>query len=171
MSGRSDRYDVGEPRYGLITSFTDDHDFLSNFYLSPITVRSLTFPSVEHAFQAAKVQRGDEATRALIISACKADGTPSPSHAKRLGARVKLRPDWEDIKVNVMRALLRVKFDQASDLGTRLLLTGGKHLVEGNDWNDTFWGCVQVGNTWVGANMLGILLMERRKELQNDIPY
>lgn len=49
------------------------------------------------------------------------------------------RPDWEDVKVDIMLGLLRQKF-QHPELGAKLLATGDAYLVEGNTWGDTFWG-------------------------------
>ena len=59
-----------------------------------------------------------------------------------------------------MRDLLRNKFSEP-DLAARLLATGSTELIEGNNWNDTFWGVCR-GR---GRNMLGQLLMEVREEI------
>lgn len=168
MPRRDDHYDFPElaKSTGLITDFRDEHAFLSNFYMEPFYVKSLLVPSAEHAFQAAKTT--DPWWRERIIE------TATAHEAKHLGNRCPLRPGWDERRVSVMREILRWKFALRSDLATKLLLTGGKHLVEGNNWGDRFWGCERdpaERGTWCGANHLGILLMERRKELQNDIPY
>ena len=60
-----------------------------------------------------------------------------------------------------MEKLLKLKFSKYS-LKQRLLNTGNAMLIEGNDWNDTFWGVCN----GKGQNHLGKLLMEIRKELQ-----
>ena len=78
-----------------------------------------------------------------------------------------MRPDWEQIKVDVMRTGLMLKFTDAA-LAEKLLATGDEELVEGNWWHDNTWGnchcpqCSRLG----GRNLLGMLLMELRKELQ-----
>jgi len=136
-----------------IAWFRDEYAFLSNFYWSEIEYEGVLFPTVEHAFQAAKTMDIDERRK---ISA-----TPAPGSAKRLGRRVKLRSDWERIKVGLMRDLLRIKFSDP-DLAARLLATGSADLIEGNNWNDTFWGVCR-GR---GRNMLGQLLMEVRGEIR-----
>jgi len=135
-----------------IAWFRDEYAFLSNFYSSEIAYEGVVFPTVEHAFQAAKTMDIDERRK---IAA-----TQAPGSAKRLGRRVKLRPDWEQIKVGLMRDLLRNKFSEP-DLAARLLATGSTELIEGNNWNDTFWGVCR-GR---GRNMLGQLLMEVREEI------
>lgn len=156
---------------GLITSFSGEHAFLSNFYDCPFEVKGLVVPTAEHAYQAQKTL--DPYARAGILQAS------TPGQAKRLGRTAPMRPGWEDgLRVEVMREILRWKFASANaelempPLSVELMKTGDKHLVEGNTWGDTFWGCVQPkGNTWVGSNMLGILLMQRRAQLQTEIPY
>lgn len=75
-----------------ITNFRGQYDFLSNFYYSPIVCDDLEFPTVEHAFQAAKCLGLEDKKRILD---CK-----SPTIAKRAGRRVPLRPDWESVKVS-----------------------------------------------------------------------
>lgn len=61
-----------------------------------------------------------------------------------------------------MREVVECKFKQNRWLMQKLMSTGKTQLVEGNNWNDTFWG-VYKGE---GENMLGKILMEiRDKEL------
>ena len=86
-----------------------------------------------------------------------------PSAAKKLGRHVQLRPDWEQIKEDIMYEVCRAKFTQHEDLKARLLSTGSAQLIEGNDWNDREWG---VCNS-EGKNKLGKILMRIREELAN----
>jgi predicted NAD-dependent protein-ADP-ribosyltransferase YbiA (DUF1768 family) len=72
-----------------------------------------------------------------------------------------LRTDWNEARVDVMRAVLAAKFSDP-DLRTRLVATGNAELVEENTWNDRFWG----RSRGVGSNMLGQLLMELREGLR-----
>jgi predicted NAD-dependent protein-ADP-ribosyltransferase YbiA (DUF1768 family) len=82
--------------------------------------------------------------------------------AKRRAAKLVLAPDWPDRKIAVMRELLRSKFAPGSELADKLLATGDAELVEGNDWEDTFWGKYQ----GAGENHMGKLLMELRASLR-----
>jgi ribA/ribD-fused uncharacterized protein len=137
-----------------INSFRGEFDFLSNFYPSPLIYQGEEYPTVEHAFQAAKsLSQSDR----LRIKNC-----GSPGAAKKLGRRVKLRHDWEQIKLEVMEELLRHKFLQNQILLIRLLETGKRKLIEGNYWKDTYWGVYQ----GEGQNHLGRLLMKLREEFQ-----
>lgn len=137
-----------------ISTFKGPHAFLSNFFPSVIVAPEMSYPTVEHYFQAMKTTDHDE--RREIAHASTA------AQAKLFGRRAALRPDWEQIKIPVMRAALRTKFAADSEFATLLLSTGDALLVEGNTWNDQFWG-VSNGQ---GHNWLGHLLMARRAELR-----
>lgn len=140
----------------IVREFTGMYRFLSNFYPVEITFEGVVYPTVEHAYQAAKTLDPQERTR--IASA------GSPGLAKRQGRQIALRENWNAEKVNIMAALLRLKFADLS-LRTKLLATGDAHLQEGNRWGDTFWG-VDIFNG-DGENALGKLLMELRQELRD----
>lgn len=136
-----------------IDKFTGDYAFLSNFATAVFRYEGILYTSVEAAFQAAKTDDRELKRRLAQYS---------PVEAKRYGRKIKLRSDWDDVRVSIMKDLLRLKF--SSDMfGHRqaLLNTGDAYLEEGNNHNDTFWG------TWngVGENQLGKLLMEIRDEL------
>ena len=136
----------------IIDTFNGEFSFLSNFYTSWIEYEGLRFPKVEHAFQAYKTQSHYE--RQLISQ------SPTPGSAKAHGRRVTLRPDWEQIKDEVMEFCLRQKF-QDPVLRRLLLSTGDAVLIEGNTWGDVYWGVCQ----GTGENHLGSLLMKIREEI------
>lgn len=138
---------------GDILGFFGEFSFMSNFTGAKVTLDGRAFPSVEHAFVAAKTL--DQKLR------IKAANTLTPGQVKRLGRTFVLRPDWEEIKVDVMRDLLMQKFVQ-QPFHWMLLQTGDRRLEETNTWGDTFWGVCN----GVGQNMLGRLLMEIRTLLR-----
>lgn len=89
-----------------------------------------------------------------------------PGEAKRWSHTVKLRSDWESVKVPIMKKLVLHKFESDVELRTKLLETGNAELIEGNTWHDNFWGscvCPKCGNK--GKNVLGKILMEIRDNL------
>ena len=133
----------------MINKFTDKYQFLSNFYPCKIEYQGKLYHSVEAAYQAQKCP--EEADRFVNISA---------KEAKKLGKKVKLRQNWNKIKVGVMYDLLKLKFTDP-DLKQQLLETKNKELVEDNWWHDTYWGVCN----GVGQNILGKLLMRIRDEL------
>lgn len=143
----------------IIDKFKDEYAFLSNFYPSVIYVKVenewYSCKTVEHAFQASKTIYPKQQLEILFAE--------TPGKAKRLGRKVVLRQDWEDIKVNVMRQYLMQKFADV-ELRKKLLETGNKELVEGTYWGDTFWGIDL--HTGQGENVLGKLLMEERERIR-----
>ena len=133
-----------------ITWFEDPpYEFLSNFHPATVRLDGVEYPTVEHAYQAAKTL--DFSEREHVRSA------PTPALAKERGQRVTVRRDWNDRKVAVMRDLLAQKFADPV-LRERLAATTPLELIEGNTWGDRFWG-VYEGE---GENWLGRLLMEIR---------
>ena len=141
----------------VIKEFKGNYRFLSNFEPCVVLFDGFICKTVEHAFQASKTFEASERYRIFEAK--------SPSEAKKLGRSATLRPDWEEVKDELMESLVRKKFNH-SDLKERLLATGDKKLVEGNTWGDTYWG-VDV-RTGKGKNKLGKILMKIRKELQKE---
>jgi len=143
--------------------------FLSNFYPTPITVTFVipgaeplaeTYPSTEHAFQAAKTYDVTERRefQNFEMKAWK---------AKQLGRVVTLRKDWNSSKVATMAALLNIKFSNPA-LREALLATVPKMIIEGNYWHDIFWGvcfCTDKKHHGEGLNTLGRLLMNTRQSI------
>lgn len=138
-----------------ILEFSGDNRWLSNFWPSPVWLDGLLFPNVEAAYVASKTTCVE--TRRIV------QRLKTPSECKKFGRSIKLRDDWESVKIEVMRGLLRQKFTKPSVLAGRLINTGNCQLIEGNYWGDTFWGvCRGTGENWLGK-----LLMEIRAEIQN----
>jgi ribA/ribD-fused uncharacterized protein len=133
----------------MIDSFRDDHFFLSNFYPVEIKLDGIVYLNAEAAFQAQKTFDIDEKNKFA---------TMTPTQAKRYGRKVKLREDWEDVKVSIMTEVVSQKFLQHPHLIEMLLQTGDEELVEGNKWGDRFWGVCK----GKGENHLGKILMKIR---------
>ena len=140
-----------------IDQFKGEHAFLSNFYSCPLRMLDgLLYRTAEHAFQAMKVV-GDPKAKEEIRKA------RNPNEAKRLGRKVKLRPAWDSIRIDVMRQVVRAKF-QNPELQRKLLETGDRKLIEGNNWGDSFWGvCGGKGENWLGK-----ILMDLREEIRQN---
>lgn len=135
-----------------IDSFEGEYGFLSNFYPLSIEYEGHIYNSSEHAYQAYKTI--DPKKRLHIASA------HSAFEAKRRGNAVEIRKDWDNVKVEIMRGILKEKFKHP-EMKQKLIDTGTAELIEGNWWGDTFWGtCNGKGQNWLGK-----LLMEIRKEL------
>lgn len=155
----------------VIDDFRDAYQVFSNFARIPVAIYShlekceITYPTGEHAFNAAKTL--DPAERAAILAA------PTPGEAKRIGRRVTLRPGWDErIRYAAMRAVLEAKFAPGSSAAAVLLATGPSTLVEGNTWHDQHWGDCRCGRASCkrpGDNHLGRMLMERRTVLREAV--
>lgn len=139
----------------MINSFTKEYRFLSNFWPAEVQMYGVTYPTVEHAYQASKT------TNPKLRETIRACATPA--EAKRKGKQLIIRQDWFTFRLQAMETLLRRKFS-IPELKEKLLSTGEEDLVEGNNWGDTFWGvCLNQGE-----NNLGKLLMKIRQELQEE---
>jgi len=144
----------------LIFQFSAKYEFLSNFYKCRVAFEGLVYQSSEAAYQAAKTQ--DQETKKKFT-------TLSAAEAKKLGRQVELRPDWEQIKIEVMTKVVEAKFRQNLPLAKRLLETGEAILVEGNYWGCTFWGMnSNDGCMLTGENHLGKILMQFRAILKEE---
>lgn len=139
----------------MISHFGGKYRFLSNFFPCKVEMEGKNYPSVEHAYQAAKTTD----PRARIAFQIPSDLTTG--QAKRLGQQLDLRSNWENIKIGVMYRLLVSKFSD-TNLRLQLQATGEEELIEGNDWGDSFWGVCG----GVGENFLGKCLMQVRSTLK-----
>ncbi len=140
---------------------------LTNFYEgAPLRVEGVPWPSTyataEHAFQA---QKADSKGLAEYIAS-----SHSPDEAKARGRYIPLRPGWEDVKEDIMRAILRAKFAPGREEHAYLLSTGDATLIEGTTWDDQYWGVDITSPNRPGMNRLGILLMGLRTELRREVP-
>lgn len=140
----------------IIHFFRGNYFFLSNMYKTPVTYNGLTYQSSEAAFQAQKTL--DENIRKTFT-------TLSGIESKELGRKILIREDWNKIKINIMREILYCKFTQNPTLKDKLIETEDLILIEGNTWNDTYWGVCNEE----GENMLGRLLMELRSNLKHSL--
>lgn len=134
-----------------IDSFSGHYWFLSNF-----AEEGAIKPTLEHQFQAHKASTVEDAIYVM--------SSDSPGLAKRRGREILLRPDWDEIKIDIMRDLVWKKFYYSPELTIKLLDTGEAELIEGNHWNDFFWGVCK----GKGLNWLGKILMETRGKLETD---
>jgi N-glycosidase YbiA len=133
----------------VVVGFTGSYRFLSNFWPCCVVVDDVQYGSAEHAYQAGKAM--EHCDREMIRNAV------SAKEAKALGRQVKVRPDWDAVRLSWMKRVLEAKFSDRR-LRSLLLSTGAARLVEDNAWGDTFWGVCK----GKGTNHLGRLLEEVR---------
>lgn len=138
-----------------IYGFSNQNCWLSNFVNGSFKIEfeGIKYPTVEHAYQAAKTLNVSDRVR---ISRCQ-----TASDAKRMGQTLTIRKDWEEIKLSVMEHCLRQKF-QDEELKQALISTNDLYLEETNWRSDRFWGVFN----GEGENHLGKLLMKLREEIK-----
>lgn len=123
-----------------------------------IVVNGVFIKSSEALYQALKYTNNPEVQMEII-------NQNSPMTAKMISKKhkEKIRKDWENIRVAVMKWSLRVKLCQNIEtFGSLLLETKNLPIVEESN-KDTFWGAQRNNNHFEGANILGRLLMELRE--------
>lgn len=114
-----------------IDRFRGKYYFLSNFFTCNVEYENLTYTNTEAAFQAQKSLDPNIKRKFTDLD---------PLKAKKLGRRIDLRDDWNEIRDEVMYNVCMAKFSQNDDLRKSLIDTGDATLIEGNPWNDRYWG-------------------------------
>ena len=140
-----------------IKSFRGRYAFLSNFSVCKhaFIYKGLQFRTSEAAYQAAKTDDLSERKKIAGMSAQK---------AKAYGHKIIMISNWDKIKVQNMEEILEIKFS-SEILMQKLVNTGNRVIVEGNTWNDTFWGKCN----GIGQNHLGELLMQQREKCKSKL--
>lgn len=150
--------ELKEEHPSAILEFRGPHRWLSNFTLVRIKLdEPWAYRSTEHAYMAQKSDIPDWKIVCRDTIECK--------DIRRLGQSVPLRRDWDTFRIQAMRRVLELKFEQ-EPFRSLLLRTGTAHLQEGNQYGDTFWG-VDL-DTGKGYNHLGKLIMEIRTKLRHS---
>jgi ribA/ribD-fused uncharacterized protein len=123
-----------EPIY--FYSRSSDYGWLSNFSPHGFELDDLYWPAVKHYFQAMKFPDDPIQEKIRRVS--------SPKEAKKLGRTrsVPIRPDWEEVKEEVMYRAVRAKFEAHESIRRMLLDTGQRTLIE-NAPGVFYWGLRQ----------------------------
>lgn len=154
----SDIIDIRDTSYSrMIYKFTGPFSWLSNWHRVPIPFEGRRYPSAYNAYQSAKSKS------VKYKNTCQS--TLSPYAMQFIAYNTLPRPDWELVKDNIMYTVLKIKFSipKYRDL---LLGTGEVYLLNGNRYNETYWGYNL--NTEQGYNKLGLMLMKIREELKDE---
>ncbi|XP_028790229.1 riboflavin biosynthesis protein PYRR, chloroplastic isoform X1 [Neltuma alba] len=151
----------------------DPYGAFSNFSPHPIQMPDgngdyVTWFSVEHYYQAHKFVGVNDPFAHNCVERIKS--AKSPEEAARIGRSMQrqrpdlVRPDWDNIKIEVMYRALKCKFSIYPHLNNMLISTAGSVLVEAAP-HDLFWGGGRDGE---GLNYLGRLLMQLRSEFLGE---
>lgn len=125
----------------------------------PISIGGVKLRTSEALYQACRFPHLPDVQNAIISER-------SPMAAKMRGKpfRSQSRPDWDAVRVSVMRWSIRVKLLQNwSRFGDLLERTEDRLIVE-HSRRDRYWGAVAINDEELeGQNVLGRLLMELRE--------
>ncbi len=129
----------------------------------PLKINGVDIRTSEALYQACRFPHYPDVQRLII-------GQRSPMSAKMKSKpyRDRTRPDWDRIRVKIMRWCLRVKLVQNREkFGDALLETRDLPIVE-QSRRDDFWGAKPINDqTLIGVNALGRLLMELREFIRH----
>ena len=141
----------------MIKEFQGEYRWLSNMWPVCIKYKERIFYNVENAFHSEKSDSN------VWKNFCANEPEGRIVKEKQYDM-IELRPDWEEVKFDILLELTRIKFSQI-ELQRKLLSTGDKYLQEGNTWGDIFWGVdLETGE---GQNNFGKILMKVRDEIKN----
>ena len=138
-------------------------NWFSNFiyYNIPLTYKNISYTSPEHFYQAMKTT--DPVIRQSIAN------SNTGGKAKRLGRKISIRSDWDDITIQVMTVAIAHRKHDNSWIDK--LISTNDEIVEWNYWHDNYWGncicdkCLDIK----GLNNLGRIIMNLRTEINMRI--
>jgi ribA/ribD-fused uncharacterized protein len=145
-----------------IKGFFGTYRWMSNFHNCLVCHDALPFMSSEHAYMFSKLDL-EKYTDFELKKLHHEINEMGCKEVKKWGQTVKLRPDWENVKYDVMLSIVFDKFYRNLDIREKLLATGDKYLEEKVWWKDTYWG---VDYKLGGQNNLGKILMKVRECLR-----
>jgi ribA/ribD-fused uncharacterized protein len=165
-TGQSENYRIYVRREVVVVYKTkEDFGGLSNMASDyPLQINAVRILTTEALYQACRFPHLPDVQREIIVQ-----HSPMTAKMKSRLHRTDSRPDWDDIRYKVMRWCLRVKLTQNyEEFGRLLLATRDRPIVE-QSRKDDYWGAKLVdksGETLIGQNVLGRLLMELREKLK-----
>jgi len=131
----------------------------------PIQVNGVRMLTSEALYQACRFPHLPDVQK-LIISQI----SPMTAKMRSKPYRKDSRPDWDQVRVRIMRWSLRMKLANNWNTFSALLLKTGERPIVEESRKDDFWGAkvVDDGDTLVGMNVLGRLLMELREQVKQQ---
>lgn len=97
------------------------------------------------------------------------EASPMTAKMRAKPYRDETRPDWDDVRVPIMKWCLRVKLVANWEKFSSLLLSTDNRPIVEDSRKDDFWGAKPSNDSMLeGRNVLGRLLMELREKLVRD---
>lgn len=141
-----------------IDRFKGEYSWLSNMAsCKPFIIKGIEYNSVENWYQASKTHNLGIKQRMAKMN---------PYEAKNYGSVISKRPDWDSVKLEVMKLGIDYKFNQ-DNFKNLLINTGSAELIEGNYHGDKFWGVDLRTNK--GSNHLGNMIEGKRIAIYEEI--
>lgn len=157
---------MGMKKKSEVVSFTKvalEYGWLGNMFRSPISEGGEIWLTSEALFQS---KRFDNPEIKELIRNEKSPMRAKMKAKKNQDEMVIVPRSEEDVEL--MRKVVKMKFDQNPLLKSKLKALKGKVIVEdiGNRKGDRhlFWGAKLVNEEWVGGNWMGTILMGLRDE-------
>lgn len=144
---------------------TEDFGGLSNMAPGyPIYVLGFRIRTSEALYQACRFPHIPQVQRMIIE-----ETSPMTAKMRSKPFRDDSRPDWEDVRVKIMRWCLRAKLLHNWTAFSKLLLATGDRPIVEDSRKDDYWGAKGgEDNLLAGRNVLGRLLMELREIVRSD---
>ena len=143
-------------------AFQSHHAYMSNMYPCKIVFNEIEYKSSEHLYHAEMARHHNRQDLVTAIIRAK-DGYA----AKRFARDINIAEEWEVVKLDIMRKIIKLKFDQNHDIRDKLINTTG-FLYEAMKGDSFSCGMMLAQakdiaqDTITGANHLGIILAEYR---------
>jgi len=142
---------------------------LSQWYPAKFEIEGRIYPTAEHFMMGEKARLfGDAETREKVFD------SDDPGFAKAVGREVRGFDEekWQRHRIQIVEQANIAKFSQNPNLGSFLLSTSSRVLVEASP-RDRIWGIgltkdderANNPNLWKGLNLLGFALMNVREAL------
>lgn len=141
----------------VINQFKGEYDFLNNRFGCHFIWQGQLYGNAEAAFQASKCEE---------MSDRKAYANCSADKAALKGKEQIPYSGWEESRLDIMKSILKAKFEQNPALMKKLADTGSRILINGNNKQENYWGIDLY--SWQGENYLGEILMNIRERRYKD---
>jgi ribA/ribD-fused uncharacterized protein len=138
----------GNVEYKYLSTFSKHIVRMGGF--GPSMDKELYFPTAEAAYQAYKNPGNLE----YVLNQTNAI---TPKISKELGKAVKLRHNWDNIKEDIMKIVIKAKFEQHLDIRELLIGTGLRIIIKSSK-RTSFWNKSP-------ENRMGKLLMSIRMQI------
>lgn len=130
----------------------------------PLLVNGFIIRYAEALYQACRFPYAPQLQQLILAQ-------PSPMAAKMIARKNvrQTREDWDEVKVVVMRWVVNLKCHQHQARLQTLFFASGQCPIVEESRRDRFWGATPCpdGETMLGCNILGLLLMEAREAVSD----